>query len=31
MCRGWHFWLLWAMQAFWLLYSALRLLEWWVN
>ncbi len=29
MCRGWHFWL-WLMKAFWLLYSLLSLLLWWL-
>lgn len=30
MCADWHFWLLWALQAFWLLYSLVSLLLWWL-
>ena len=30
MCRGWLFCLLLAMQAFWLLYTLVPLLLWWL-
>ena len=30
MCRGWLFWLLCSIEAFWLLYSLVPLLRWWL-
>lgn len=31
MCRGWLFWLLLAMQVFWLIFGLVSLLCWWLE